>query len=315
MLRLKIKHLMVTVLLALALPILGCDGTPVAPSETKGKAAITVDTRTITVEEYNDALNRLLPPESEEVGSEEIAELKKSIIAQLIEEALLLDSAIKRGLTVTESELEVEVEYIQGTVGAEEFDSIVTKRYGSLENWKDELRRKLLIGKVIEQVITSGVEITEETAQIYYDEHISEYKVPEQVHARMILVDSEEEARAIRKKLTPENFAQTAKDVSISPEGERGGDLGFFGIGDMPEEFEEVAFTTRQGGISRILKTGYGYHIFFIEERRKSIMLEFETVKDDIIEEMSREVAERKFSEWITTLKRNADIRIKEQLL
>ena len=313
--RLKKRALIATTLFTLVLPLLGCDKMPVAPTEAKGKAAIMVDTRTITVKEYNDALNRLLPPESEEVGAEEIAELKKSIIAQLIEEALLLDSAIKRGLTVTEAELEVEVEYIQGTVGAEEFDNIVTKRYGSVENWKDELRRKLLIGKVIEQVITSRVEITAETAQIYYDEHISEYKVPEQVHARMILVESDEEARAVRKKLTPENFADIAKDVSISPEGERGGDLGFFGKGDMPEEFEVVAFTTRQGSISRIIKTGYGYHIFFIEERRKSILLDFEDVKEEIIEAMSREVAERKFSEWVTTLKRNADIRIKEQLL
>jgi peptidyl-prolyl cis-trans isomerase C len=164
-------------------------------------------------------------------------------------------------------------------------------------------------------VITSKVEISEETANIYYDEHITEYRVPEQVHARMILVETEQEAREVRKRLTPENFAETAKEVSISPEGKRGGDLGFFGKGDMPAEFETIAFTTRQGRISRILKTDYGYHIFFVEERRKPIMLEFETVKEEIIEQLGREVAERKFSEWVTTLKRNAEIRIKETLL
>jgi len=314
MLRLK-KIFFTATLLGLLLPGLGCDKTPNEVPEARDKAAITVDSRTITVKEYNDALDRLLPPESEEAGPAEIAELKKSIISQLIEEALILDSAIKLGLTVTEAELEVEVAYIKGAVGDEEFNSIVTKRYGSIEGWKDELRRKLLIGKVIEQVITSRVEITEETAHIYYDEHISEYRVPEQVHARMILVETETEARKVRKTLTPENFSDTAKEISISPEGERGGDLGFFGKGDMPSEFETIAFTTRVGRISRILKTDYGYHIFFIEERRKPVMLEFETVKEDIIEQMAREVAERKFSEWVTTLKRNAEIRIKETLL
>ncbi|MBE9529372.1 MAG: peptidyl-prolyl cis-trans isomerase [Proteobacteria bacterium] len=313
---LRLKKIFFTIsMLSLLLPVFGCDKAPSEAPEARDEAVITVDSRTITVKEYNDALDRLLPPESEEAGPAEIAELKKSILSQLIEEALILDSAIKLGLTVTEAELEVEVEYIKGAVGDEEFNSIVTKRYGSIEGWKDELRRKLLIGKVIEQVITSRVEITEETARIYYDEHISEYRVPEQVHARMILVETETEARKVRKTLTPENFADTAKEVSISPEGERGGDLGFFGKGDMPVEFETISFTTRQGRISRILKTDYGYHIFFIEERRKPVMLEFETVKEDIIEQMAREVAERKFSEWVTTLKRNAEIRIKETLL
>lgn len=313
---LRLKNIFFTAtLLGLLLPVFGCDNSPTEIPKAGDAAAITVDTRTITVKEYNDALDRLLPPESEEAGPAEIAELKKSIITQLIEEALILDSAIKLGLTVTEAELEVEVEYIKGAVNEEEFSTIVTKRYGSVEGWKDELRRKLLISKVIEQVITSEVEITEETARTYYDENISEYKVPEQVHARMILVETETEARKVRKGLTPENFAETAIEVSISPEGKRGGDLGFFGKGDMPIEFETIAFTTRQGRISRILKTDYGYHIFFIEERRKPIMLEFETVKEDIIEQLGREVAERKFSEWVTTLKRNAEIRIKEQLL
>ncbi len=119
----------------------------------------------------------------------------------------------------------------------------------------------------------------------------------------------------MRKRLTPENFAEIAKEVSISPEGEHGGDLGFFGKGDMPEEFETIAFTTRQGRISRILKTGYGYHIFFIKERRKSITRDFEDVKEEISKEMKREVVERKFKEWVSRLKRDADIRIKETLL
>ncbi len=190
----RIKHgllITTTVLTLMLLPILGCDKAAKEAPDTVSDAAIVVNSRTITADEYNDALGRLLPPETEKVDPAEIAELKKNIINQLIEEALLLDSAIKLGLTVTEAELAIEVEYIKGAVGDEEFNTIVSKRYGSFEGWQDELRRKLLIGKVIEQVITSTVDISQEAARNYYDEHISEYKVPEQVHALMILVKTE----------------------------------------------------------------------------------------------------------------------------
>jgi hypothetical protein len=117
----RLKNILFAVtLLGLLLPVFGCDKGPQEVPEAKDEAAITVDTRTITVKEYNAALDRLLPPESEEAGPAEIAELKKNIINQLIEEALILDSAIKLGLTVTEAELEIEVEYIKGACNSNE---------------------------------------------------------------------------------------------------------------------------------------------------------------------------------------------------
>jgi parvulin-like peptidyl-prolyl isomerase len=131
----------------------------------------------------------------------------------------------------------------------------------------------------------------------------------------MILVESEEKARSIRKTLTPKKFAEIAREVSLSPERASGGDLGFFGRGEMPKEFEDVVFNLKVGAISRIIKTSYGYHIFLVEARRRGGRLKFSEVKDRIMERLRQEKGEAEFSDWISSLKEDKRIEIKERLL
>lgn len=301
------------ILVAVALIPFGCRK---AEDSTESQTAIiTVGKRVITVDEYDEALGRLIAGELEGADDEERVAIKEAVIAQLIDEALILDEAIKLGLTVGEEELAEEVAGIREAAEDESFEATITEQYGTMEKWNDEIRRKIMIRKCIEKVIGPKVDVTEETAQAYYNGHLKDYTIPRQVHARMILVESEEKARSIRKTLTPKKFADVAREVSLSPERASGGDLGFFGRGEMPKEFEDVVFNIKVGVISRIIKTGYGYHIFLVEARRRGGRLKFSEVKDRIMERLREEKGEAEFNDWIISLKEDKRIEIKERLL
>ena len=86
--------------------------------------------------------------------------------------------------------------------------------------------------------------------------------MPNKVHCAHILVKTEKEVNAILERLKKgEKFTNIAKQVSICPSKKRGGDLGFFGRGQMVKEFEKAAFALQKGQISWIVKTQFGYHI------------------------------------------------------
>ena len=82
------------------------------------------------------------------------------------------------------------------------------------------------------------------------------------VHCAHILVKTEKEMNKVLERLKRgEKFSAIAKDVSLCPSKKRGGDLGFFGRGQMVKEFEKAAFALEKGKISGIIKTQFGYHI------------------------------------------------------
>lgn len=90
-----------------------------------------------------------------------------------------------------------------------------------------------------------------------------------QVHAEHILVKTESEAKVILFDLKRgANFEEIAKEKSTCPSGKKGGDLGWFGRGQMVKEFEDAAFSTPAGNISGIVKTQFGYHIIKVIETR-----------------------------------------------
>ena len=82
------------------------------------------------------------------------------------------------------------------------------------------------------------------------------------VQASHLLVKTEEEAAKLREEiLAGKDFAQVAAEVSLCPSGANGGDLGFFGKGQMVKEFEDAAFSMEIGEVSQPIKTQFGYHL------------------------------------------------------
>jgi parvulin-like peptidyl-prolyl isomerase len=90
-----------------------------------------------------------------------------------------------------------------------------------------------------------------------------------QVRASHILVEDEKTARRLKKEIeSGADFKKVAKKNSKCPSGEAGGDLGFFGNGQMVKEFENVAFSLPIGVVSEPVKTEFGYHLIMVTAKR-----------------------------------------------
>ena len=90
-----------------------------------------------------------------------------------------------------------------------------------------------------------------------------------QVRASHILVKTEKEANEILSQINSgKSFTDLARKHSLCPSGKEGGDLGFFGRGQMVKEFEEAAFKAQKGQVTRPIRTQFGYHIIKVTDTR-----------------------------------------------
>jgi peptidyl-prolyl cis-trans isomerase D len=155
-------------------------------------------------------------------------------------------------------------------------------------------------------------EVTDKEVEDYYKANAASMKQDEQVKASHILVlskdsDPDEVKAAAKKKIEAvyakakkgANFAALAKEYSEGPSAVGGGDLGWFGRGDMVPEFEEAAFSTAKGQVSEPVKSQFGWHIIFVEDRKEARELTQAEVRDDIVQAIAEEKASEKVSDLL----------------
>lgn len=134
--------------------------------------------------------------------------------------------------------------------------------------------------------------VTAEKLQERYEERLKSLPAEEEVHARHILVATEDEAKALIAELKKGTaFDKLARDKSTDKaSGAEGGDLGWFKKSDMVKEFADAAFALNKGGLTDTpVKTQFGYHIIKVEDRRKAPPPPFEELSEQLREEMVRE--------------------------
>ena len=165
------------------------------------------------------------------------------------------------------------------------------------------LRSKLLMGYELQQEAKTA--LTDEALKQTYDEAVKSMSGQEEVHARHILVEGEDEAKAILEQLKGgADFAKLAKEKSKDPGAAEGGDLGYFTKDQMVPEFADVAFKMYPGQLSNPVKTQFGWHVIKVEDKRIKQPPEFEKVKDQIEAYLARKAQ----SDFITKLRQSAKV-------
>jgi hypothetical protein len=149
------------------------------------------------------------------------------------------------------------------------------------------------------------------------------------VHARHILIRVEENApepevikakqqlEEIKKELEDgADFAELAKKHSQDPgSAPNGGDLGFFGRGQMVQEFEDAAFSLEPGQVSNPVRTQFGFHLIKVEEKRPTEHPELSQIRQQVLEDYIKAEREKRFERWYKELKAQAKIVITDPLL
>ena len=154
-------------------------------------------------------------------------------------------------------------------------------------------RRRALRDAYFDRSVRDAV--NDADARRYYASQSGAPQPEEEVRARHILLDSKERAREVYEKIAHgSDFAQLAKSYSKDPGSrESGGDLGFFGRGQMAPQIEEAAFKLRKGEVSEPFETQLGWHIVRLEERRRRPAPPFEAVRDRMLAQLIHQKAQQ----------------------
>ena len=168
-----------------------------------------------------------------------------------------------------------------------------------IEKVEKDILTQMTINKVLSDIV-----ITDEDMKKYYEQNKAQFKKPETISAKHILVSDMEEANSIKKELDNNSisFEEAAKKYSSCPSKEQGGDLGEFGRGMMVPEFEKAAFELEIGEISEPVKTQFGYHIILVESKNEAKEEEFDKVKDMIFNQMTQQAQQKKYIDMIMQL-------------
>ena len=188
-----------------------------------------------------------------EDGQAMLAQMRRQVLDSMIEQVLIKQAATQEGVVISEDELDSAIrESIEEGGGQASFEAWLRTSDLTYEDFRGEIRFQLLALAIFERV-TGSIPIT-----------------ADQVHARHIVVNTEEEAQAILTQLQAgEDFAALARQRSQDQNTkEAGGDLGFFHRGQLiSPEVEEAAFALSPGQISEVVRSQFGYHIVQVLEK------------------------------------------------
>ncbi|MDD5285613.1 MAG: peptidylprolyl isomerase [Desulfuromonadaceae bacterium] len=260
----------------------------------------------------------------QEVPAEQLAEIDKQVLDQLLSAELLyqaaakleikdLDKQIDAGLAQAKKRFSKEEDFVKAIRGME-MDEKALREY---------TRRDLLISNFIESAIAPKVKVTEEEARSFYTQNPDKFARGESLRASHILIGVDEKASAEDKKKARDkaeklrkdvaegaDFATLAKANSTCPSSKQGGDLGFFGKGQMVPPFEKAAFALKPGGISDVVETQFGYHIIKLIEKKPAETVQFKEAQARIEEFLKGQKINAAVREYISEARKRAKIEI-----
>lgn len=260
---------------------------------TAASAAVmaTVNGKTITTDEVNAVLMEGTQGRFSTLPKTKQDELQKRVVDGLIMQELVFEAAKKEGI-------------LESDMYKKEYEDIA-KRI-----------EKQLAAKVWQQQMLEAVKVDDKEVKAYYDAHPEEFEQKEKVHARHILVKTQGEAEKIiagLKGLSGDKlqakFIDEAKAKSTGPSGPKGGDLGFFSQGQMVPEFNDAVFNMKIGEITpKPIKTQFGYHVIYLEEKQAGKKATLNEAKPFIIQRLKQEQFQKEMDEKTKALKDAAKI-------
>jgi peptidyl-prolyl cis-trans isomerase C len=252
----------------------------------KEKELVRINDRVITLAEFEQEMEQLPPALKTLVVTEKG---RKEFLQKLIERELLLQEGVKKGFDKDEEILRKVEQFKQG----------------------------LIIEALTEKLCAGKDEVSDKEVEAYYRGNKAKFSLGERVRVRHIMVKTLPEAQDIKARLhRGEDFITLAKQYSIWPTKQQGGDLGYIKRGMVDKSFEDAAFALkRRGEVSGIVKTKLGFHIIRLEYRQGPHQLTFAEVREEIGKFLRDKKRQEILAAHLKGLREGAQISINEQLL
>lgn len=262
-----------------------------AASAVYAATVVTVNGKNITDTQIQEVLMQGTQGRYDQLPDDKKAEISQRVIDGLISQELIYADAKKEG--VLES----------------------TEYKNELANVMERVKVQLA-SKVWEKRQFDKVKVNEKDIKAYYKANPEEFTEKSKVRASHILVKTEDEAKAIIKEVGSlkdgalnAKFAELAKTKSTGPSGPKGGDLGFFGQGQMVPAFNDAAFAMKKGEVSKTpVKSQFGYHVILVTDKQDAKNLSFDEVKGFIEQKLKVEAFKEQMQAKMEELKKKAKI-------
>ena len=303
--------------------VAGCSAAePVANIESPSKKVAVFEGGEVTLGEVQQFAQQSglgeLSPESPQYEA-----LIAQIMPQLVEIEIAKAYAEEQGITVSEQDVNQEVETLKDQVaqqaqgqdiGREEaFDQALQQAGITEEQLRQQIREQLPIQKVQERVAGGAGPSQEEVEQFYEQNKAAQFTTPETRCTRHILFnkDQKEKAEEVKKQLeNGGDFAALAKKYSQDPgSAEQGGDLGCIGRGETVPNFEEAVFNAEQGEIVGPVETEFGYHVIEVTDIQEEATQPLSEVEAQIRDQLTTEAQSEEFTAWLQKQKEQRNVK------
>ncbi len=291
-----------------------------------GKEAASVNGQPISKSQYERELSvfqKRAAQKGRQLSDADLMTVKKRILENLIDTEVLYQESQKEGVKVDKQAINKEIETIKKRFP----DEVAYKKaLKGMDVSEKEIRAQIQRGLAINQLINTNVRqkitVTEEESKKFYNDNPNLFKQPEQAKASHILIkvapDAEESKKiqarkkieTVQKKVRQgEDFGLLAKANSEGPSAQRGGDLGYFGRGQMVKPFEDSAFALNVGEVSKIVETQFGYHLIKVFDKKPARTIPYKEVQLRLEQHLKTEKEKTEIQGYIENLKKSAKIK------
>lgn len=309
------KSLGLALTLCVALALTACSDSSGETTDAINQEGVvaTVNDKTITQEQFDETLQSYKMMVESQYGEgswdTEISAgqtmgsyYESSLLDNMILELLMIEAAEKEGITMTDADLQTQMDEFKAYFDTdEEYKTFLEEKAMTEEYLKESLKKEFLINNYL-AVKIENLQPTDDELKTIFDD----LKMNQQVRARHILVNTEDEAKAVIDRLNKgEKFEDLAKELSVdTASGANGGDLDYFSYTDMVQPFSDAAFSMEIGDVSEPVKSDFGYHIIEVTDKTVDDSVTLETKKDELTEYYKS----YKYEDLLEELKSNANI-------
>ncbi len=290
--------------------------------------AATVNDRVITVAEVRAAMQpierALREAHTGAALDRELDNAARRARRSLIERALILDYFSQQpGMSLPDSVVDARVDELVRTKFGNNrlaFRKALDEEGLTLEEWKTNLKHAMIVASLRDLEVDRKVSVSPRAVRDAYEQALDTFRVPGQVHARMMLIHGgktpeervvkRQQADAVRARLVAgESFETLARQVSEGPWAQAGGDLGWIEPATRRPELAAVLKTLEPGGLSEVIEAGGDFYIVSLVARRAASVTPFEQVQETLRAELEKQEAQRLYERWIERLRKRAFIR------
>lgn len=264
----------------------------------------------IYLDEYQARLKQKMPllPKDLMLNQTNYKRMEEEVLDVMITEKIMQLRAKELSISISSGELDAKIKEIMKDYG-DDFPNLLVQANISYDEWKSDIKKEMLIKKLVEVDVNANIRISEDEAEDYFTENRANYKMESRVRVSQIVVREPAKAKEAEARLIAgEDFAKVATQMSIAPEAVNGGDLGYITRQIMPEPLDDTIFKLPVNKISPIVQSPYGLHIFKVLDIQSAKVRNFADMKEEVIAEIRAQKEDAAFTTWLEALKMKAVI-------